>query len=74
MKALNTIKSPGMETLCVLYTELIWLRHEIHRLEHTTIDIPPNSQSCHRDAWQTRNHGEKGRRSNRPRGYAVRRF
>ena len=46
MKALATTKSPGMETLCTLYTELIRLRHEVNRLERTTVDIPADSQSC----------------------------
>ena len=65
MKALATIKSLGMEPLCALYAELIRLRHEVDRLERKTVDIPPDSQSCHRDARQTGSCGEKRRRSNR---------
>ena len=40
VKAIETMKSPNMETLCELYADLVWLRNEVKMLERAISQAP----------------------------------
>ena len=54
MKAITTLKSPDIETLCALYAELLCLRREVHRLEYSAIHIQPDKHASDQTADQAR--------------------